>query len=60
MTNPTKTDLPPAQEELLCALMWLLRVSQGGAYDDDDHASAHENAEQIIEKYNPPEEDEDD
>ncbi len=45
------------EEELLAALAWLLRVSEGGAYDDDDLTSAHNHALKLVEKYSPPEKD---
>lgn len=48
-----------AEKQLLEALAWLLRVSQGGAYDDDDLTSAHEYAEQLIAKYSATDEDDD-
>ena len=50
-------ELTKTEEELLSALEWLLRVSEGGAHDDDDLISAHNHALKMIEKYSPPEED---
>jgi hypothetical protein len=47
--------LTPAEEELVSALSWLVRVTEGGAYDDDDYTSAHNNAVKLIEKYVPEE-----
>lgn len=51
--------ITPAEEELVSALAWLVRVTNGDAYDDDDYTSAHKNAEKLVEKYAPEETDDD-
>lgn len=41
------------EQELLSALTWLLRVTEGGEYDHKDALMAHNNAQKVIDKYAP-------
>ena len=40
-----------AEKELLSALTWLLRVSEGGEYDHKDTILAHDNAQRVVDYY---------
>lgn len=53
-----KTKKTNAEKELLYALKWLLRVSEGGEYDHKDHLLAYANAEKVVDKYSDEEDDE--
>lgn len=41
------------EQELLSALTWLLRVTEGGEYDHKDALMAHNNAQRVVDKYSP-------